>query len=104
MYSYHEFEHFFIRYKLGGVLSGISIEQFCISNNVSYNLFEKCHKDMRRKIMPVPVLGAPPTDVGSVETPAPSVNSNPIVEAPILPNTVLRILVDINMSNSVHIS
>jgi len=32
MYSYNEFEHLFLRYKLEGVPKGISIEQLCLSN------------------------------------------------------------------------
>ena len=29
MYSYHDFDRLFLRYKLEGVPSGVSIEQFC---------------------------------------------------------------------------
>lgn len=41
MYSYIDFERLFLRYKLEGVSSGVSIEQFCLSNQVPYNLFSK---------------------------------------------------------------
>ena len=41
MYSYNDFERLFLRYKLEGVPSGVSIEQFCLSNQVPYNLFSK---------------------------------------------------------------
>ena len=41
MYSYHDFDRLFLRYKLEGVPSGVSIEQFCLSNQVPYNLFSK---------------------------------------------------------------
>lgn len=44
MYSYNEFEHLFLRYKLEGVPKGISIGQFCLSNKVPYNLFAKWYK------------------------------------------------------------
>ncbi len=45
MYSYNEFERLFLRYKLEGGPNGISIEQFCLSNKVPYNVFEKWYKD-----------------------------------------------------------
>lgn len=104
MYSYNEFERLFWDYKLEGVPSGISIEQFCLSHNVPYNLFEKCYKDTRKKIIPVQVLGTSPAEVDSVETSAPVLNQNPRVASPVLPHTELRILVDICMSNGVHVS
>ena len=34
MYSYNDFERLFLHYKLEGVPSGVSIEQFCLSNQV----------------------------------------------------------------------
>ena len=36
MYSYNDFEHLFLRYKLGGIPAGVSIEKFCMSNQVYY--------------------------------------------------------------------
>ena len=50
MYSYNDFERLFLRYKLEGVPSGVSIEQFCLSNKVPYNLFSKWYKDSRKPI------------------------------------------------------
>lgn len=104
MYSYNDFELLFVRYKLEGVPCGVSIEQFCLSTKVPYNLFAKWYKDTRKKIVPVQVQGAPPSDLDSVDTSAPVLRQNPIVDAPAVPNTGLRILVDIRMSNGVHIS
>lgn len=104
MYSYNEFEHLFLRYKLEGVSKGISIEQFCLSNKVPYNLFEKWYKDTRKKIIPVQVLGTPPAEVGPLETSAPVLPQNPTGGSPVLPHTGVRILVDIRMSNGVHVS
>lgn len=104
MCSYNEFERLFLRYKLEGVPNGISIEQFCLSNKVPYNLFEKWYKDTRKKIIPVQVLGTPPAEVDSVEISASILNQNPISDSPVLPHTELRILVDIRMSNGVHVS
>lgn len=51
MYSYNDIERFFVRYKLEGVLAGISLQKFCLSNKVSYNLFEKWYKDTLGKIV-----------------------------------------------------
>ena len=34
MYSYHDFERLFVCYKLEGVPSSVSIEKFCLSNQV----------------------------------------------------------------------
>ena len=34
VYSYNDFEHLFIRYKVEAVPAGISIESFCQSNKV----------------------------------------------------------------------
>ena len=64
MYSYNDFERLFLRYKLEGVPSGVSIEQFCLSNQVPYNLFSKWYKDTRKKIVPIQVLGAPSNGCG----------------------------------------
>ena len=104
MYSYNDFERLFVRYKLEGVPCGVSIEQFCLSNKVPYNLFAKWYKDTHKKMVPVQVQGAPRSDVDSVDTSAPVLRRNPIDDAPALPDTGLRILVDIRMSNGVHIS
>ena len=41
MYSYNDFERLFLRYKLEGLPAGVSLEKFCLSNKVPYNLFEK---------------------------------------------------------------
>ena len=62
MYSYNDFERLFLRYKLECLPSGVSIENFCISNKVPYNPFVKWYKDTRKKIIPVQVLGAPDTN------------------------------------------
>lgn len=58
MYSNSGFERFFIRYKAESALSGEPIEKFCFRNKLPYNLFEKCYKDTRHKIVPVQVQGS----------------------------------------------
>ena len=51
MYSYNDFERLFLRYKLEGIPAGVSIEKFCMSNKVPYNLFFKWYKDTRKKFV-----------------------------------------------------
>jgi len=67
MYSYNDFERLFLRYKLEGLPAGVSLEKFCLSNKVPYNLFEKWYKDTRKKIIPVQFLGAPSPEAGMKE-------------------------------------
>lgn len=76
MYSYNDFERLFVRYKLEGIPAGVSIEKFCMSNKVPYNLFEKWYKDTRKKIIPVHVLGAPTTEAEMKESPSQSPNES----------------------------
>lgn len=104
MYSYIDFERLFLRYKLEGVSSGVSIEQFCLSNQVSYNLFAKWYKDTRKKIVPAQVLGALSPEAEMQEIPSPLSEGTPEVDTRLSSSTGLRIVVDIRMSNGVHIS
>ncbi|MBE7399443.1 hypothetical protein IN666_08100 [Bacteroides fragilis] len=104
MYSYNDFERLFLRYKLEGDPSGVSIEQFCLSKQVPYNLFAKWYKDTRKKIIPVQVLGAPSPEAEMKEIPSPLPEGTPEVDTRLSSSTELRILVDIRMSNGVRIS
>ena len=80
------------------------IEKFCMSNQVPYNLFSKWYKDTRKKIIPVQVLSAPSTEAEMPESPS-LIPEQKSESAPRLScHTELRILVDIRMSNGVHIS
>lgn len=80
------------------------IEKFCMSNQVPYNLFSKWYKDTRKKIILVQVLGALSTESEMPESPSP-IPEQKSESAPRLScHTELRILVDIRMSNGVHIS
>ena len=47
----------FIRYKAEAILRGKSIQNFCLKNKVSYNLFHKWYKDTRHHIVPVQIEG-----------------------------------------------
>lgn len=83
---------------------GVSIEQFCLSNKVPYNLFAKWYKDTRKKIIPVQVLGAPSPEAEMQGIPSLLPKGTPEVAIRLSSSTGLRILVDIRMSNGVHIS
>ena len=104
MYSYNDFERLFVRYKLEGIPSGVSIEKFCMSNQVPYNLFSKWYKDTRKKIIPVQVLGSPSTEAEVPESPSSIREVKPESDPRLSCHTELRILVDIRMSNGVHLS
>lgn len=104
MYSYNDFERLFLRYKLEGILVGVSIEKFCMSNQVPYNLFSKWYKDTRKKIVPVQVLGVPSTEAEMPKSPSPRPEQKSESNTWLSCHTELRILVDIRMSNGVHIS
>ena len=94
----------FLRYKLEGLPAGVSSEKFCMSNKVPYNLFEKWYKDTRKKIILVQVLGAPSPEAEMKEIPSPLPEGITEVDTRLFSSTELRILVDIRMSNGVHIS
>lgn len=94
MYSSNDFERLFIRYKAEALPSGESILSFCNRNNVPYNLFDKWYKDTRHKLVPVQVEGRPSAEQSFME------------EAPSDPQLMLdsvRIMVDIRMTNGIHI-
>lgn len=94
MYSSNDFERLFIRYKAEALPRGESILSFCNRNNVPYNLFEKWYKDTRHKLVSVQVEGRPSAEQSVME------------EAPSDPKLMLdsvRIMVDIRMTNGIHI-
>ena len=97
MYSSEDLERFYFQYKTEALPHGESIQHFCVRNKVPYNIFSKWYKDTRKQIVEVTVDGRP--SEGSLGT-APS-------EAPVsasVPPSPVRILVEIRMSNGLHIS
>ena len=95
---------FWVCYKLRGIPAGVSIEKFYMSNQVPYNLFAKWYKNTRKQIIPVLVLGALPPELEIQEIPSPILERNLAVDTWLSSHTELLILVDIRMSNGVHIS
>lgn len=104
-YSNEDFENFYVRYKAEGLPGNISIQQYCIKNKVSWNLFNKWYIDTRHRIKEVAVTGRPEE---SAEASSPGQDSQasatdlaqeptgPVSESP-------RIMVDIKISNGLHV-
>lgn len=97
MYKNEDFERFFLRYKAEAYPAGESIQSFCIRNNVAYNLFERWYRDTRKKIVEVKVEGAPLKD-------APQETENTQKHPVTNKSAGVRILVDIHVSNGLHVS
>lgn len=95
MYSNEDLERFYFQYQTEALPSGESVQSFCKRNNVPYNIFSKWYKDTRRKIVEVSVDGRPTEETASPQQPA-----APIMKVP----PVLRIMVDISMSNGLRLS
>ena len=59
MYSSEDLERFYFQYQTEAVPHVVSLQSFCLTNNVLYNIFYKWYKDTRRKIVEVKVNGIP---------------------------------------------
>ena len=97
MYSSEELERFYFQYKTEALPHGVSIQDFCVRNKVPYNIFSKWYKDTRKQIVEVMVDGCPSEEEEASATP-----SRPQPQSP--SSTSVRILVEIRMSNGLHIS
>ena len=96
MYSNEDLERFYFQYQTEALPSGESVQSFCKRNNVPYNIFSKWYKDTRKRIVEVSVEGRP-SAVSSPDSPDPDAT-------PAQPQAVLRIMVDIAMSNGWRLS
>ncbi len=90
------FERLFIRYKGEAYPKGENIQTFCHRNNVPYNLFEKWYKDTRHKVVEVNVSDRP----SQAETGKPKEEGQQKEG----PATEVRILMDLRVSNGLHLS
>ena len=98
MYSSEDLERFYFQYQTEGLPHGESMQSFCVKNKVPYNIFLKWYKDTRKRIVEVKVDGLPSeTEKVSAIQPCPVAPSVP-------PPSPVRILVEIRMSNGLHIS
>lgn len=48
MYNSEDLERFYFQYQTEAVPRGVSIQPFCLQNNVPYNLFHKWYKDVAK--------------------------------------------------------
>lgn len=104
-YSNEDFENFYVRYKAEGLPRNICLKEFCMRNKVPWNLFDKWHRDTHHRIEEVQVVGRPEASatepeetkmpLGEVERPA----AHPEDKS----DSAVRIMVDIRMSNGLHI-
>lgn len=49
MLSSEDLERFYFQYQTEAVPLGMSVQTFCLQNNVPYNIFHKWYKDTRKK-------------------------------------------------------
>ena len=104
-YSNEDFENFYVRYKAEGLPQKLSIQQFCIQNKVSWNLFNKWYRDTRHRITEVAVTGRPeetPKQDLPQDTNIPTAQQAPQGDIP-SETEATRIMVDIRMSNGLHV-
>ena len=45
MYSNEDLERFYFKYQTEALPHGLSLQSFCLNNNVPYNIFSKWYKD-----------------------------------------------------------
>ena len=95
-YTNEDFERFYIRYKAEAVPNGESMQSYCYRNKVPSNLFIKWYKDTRHRLVPVTVDGMPSQDEAEKPEANAETNQNDRSQP--------RILVDIRVSNGLHIS
>ena len=95
-YSNEDFERFYIRYKAEGAPRGVTLQGFCSTNKVPYNLFIKWYQDTRHKVIPVIVDGMPGN--------RPEVASGDEEKSIASQSQALRIMIEIKMSNGLHVS
>ena len=96
MYSNEDLERFYFQYQTEALPSGESVQSFCKRNNVPYNIFSKWYKDTRKRIVEVSVEGRPSSESNS--------DSSVPNATPPQSQAVLRIMVDISMSNGLCLS
>ena len=92
-YSNENLELFWLRYQAEGVPAKMSLQQFCSTNKVPYNIVKKWYQDTRTKVAEVKIQGEP-ENIAAAETEA---SKSEVRENP------LRIMIDIRLSNGLQI-
>lgn len=118
MLSSEDLERFYFQYQTEAVPLGMSVQTFCLRNNVPYNIFHKWYKDTRKRIVRVQMDGTPPEPVSDA---APSVcpqeeqasvpgrllTGQPQVPSqgslPLSSSGATRISAELQLSNGLHI-
>lgn len=59
MYSSEDLESFYFQYQTEALPHGESLQSFCVTNKVPYNISQKWYKDTRKKVVEVQVDGTP---------------------------------------------
>lgn len=99
MYSSEDLERFYFQYQTEALPHGESLQQFCVKNNVPYNLFQKWYKDTRKKVVEVQVDGCPIPS----EKPTSATVSRPD-SASVCSDKPVRIWIELRISNGLHLS
>ena len=100
MYSSEDLERFYFQYQTEALPHGESLQSFCVTNKVPYNIFQKWYKDTRKKVVEVQVDGAPA--IGHEEKSRASDQPQPV--SPSRNDHPVRIWVEIRISNGLHLS
>ena len=82
MFSEKDFERLRFLYKTEGEPKGVSINSFCISNNIPYTAFYDWFKKTQKKVVPVEVEGIPEELVQSGNTHKDVTKGNPKTTTP----------------------
>lgn len=111
MYSNEELERFYFKYQTEALPHGQSIQSFCLTNNVPYNIFSKWYKDTRRKVVAVQVDGRPTENCTEKLVQSDqdgNLVSNRMEEYPLskdkAQNSTVRIWLELRMSNGLYLS
>ena len=116
MLSSEDLERFYFQYQTEAVPLGMSVQTFCLRNNVPYNIFHKWYKDTRKKIVEVQVDGVP-SGPPSESVPSSLSGEPPVKKDSPSPRAVhrhrkpgkvpgalpVRISVELTLSNGLHI-
>lgn len=99
MHSSEDLGRFYFQYQTEALPHGESLQSFCVKNKVPYNIFHKCFKDTRKKVVEVRINGVP--EIGHEEKSKTSDQPHPVLQSK--NDTPVRIWVDIRISNGLHL-
>ena len=100
MYSSEDLERFYFQYQAEAFPHGESLQSFCVTNKVPYNIFQKWFKDTRKKVVEVQINGTP--EIVHEEKSKASDQSQSVSQSRTA--TPVRLWVDIRISNGLHLS